>query len=340
MKKKIGIVGATGYTGVELIKILVNHPGIEITYLTSNSYAGRMIEEIYPHLKKSLSLELKTFDLEDNALQALDLVFVALPHGHAQDIVPGLLAKGLMVVDLGADFRYADIGTYEKIYQPHKAVETNKMAVYGLPEYNRTNIKKAKLIANPGCYVTAATLALKPLADAGCVVPGSIIVDAKSGVTGAGRSLTIETHYTEANENFSAYKLGVHRHQSEMEQNLGTKVLFSPHLLPVNRGILATCYATLNKTCKKQELIELYKEKYKAEPFVQIEEKRLPVLKDVTGSNNCYLGFYFQEEAQRVVIVSVIDNLLKGASGQAVQNMNLMCGFAETDGLKLVPLNP
>lgn len=340
MKKKIGIIGATGYTGAELIKILINHPKVEIKYLTSNSYAGRNIAEIYPYLSKYISLDLKAFDLKDNILDELDIVFVALPHGHAMTIVPDLLRKGLSVIDLGADFRYRDINLYEKIYQKHTAAEANQQAVYGLPEYNRTEIKKAKLLANPGCYVTAATLALKPIIDSGNFVPGSIIVDAKSGVSGAGRSLTLETHFSEANENFSAYKIGVHRHQSEIEQNLKAKVLFSPHLLPVNRGILATCYVTLNKSLSKAEIINIYQQAYAKEQFVIIDENRFPNLKDVVGSNLCRIGVFYQEEDKKLVLVSVIDNLLKGASGQAVQNMNIMAGFAEDEGLKLLALNP
>lgn len=338
-KKKIGIIGATGYTGVELVKILINHPGVELSYLTSTSYAGKDINEVYPFLKGLFSKKLQEYSASAKELKNLDLVFLGLPHGHAMQIVPELLEKNIKVVDLGADFRYQDIKAFEKNYQKHTAKETNAIAVYGLPEYNRAKIKKAVLVANPGCYVTAATLGLKPLIDSGNFVPGSVIVDAKSGVSGAGRSLTNETHFPEINQNFSAYKIGVHRHQSEMEQNLGTDVLFSPHLLPINRGILATCYVTLKKKLTKKQLFKLYEDKYNNEYFVKLSEN-LPAIKEVAGSNLCRIGIVYQEEQQRVIVVSVIDNLLKGASGQAVQNMNLMFGFAEDTGLNLVPLNP
>ena len=340
MKKiNVGIVGATGYTGVELVKILINHPQVHIAYLTSNSYVGKNINEIYPHLNPFISYSLIAFDVNDSQLAKLDVVFLALPHGHSVAAAQKLIALGVTVIDLGADFRFRDIAAYEKAYQPHADHELNKQAVYGLPEINRKNIVGKKLIANPGCYVTAATLALKPIIDKLAYNPGSIIIDAKSGVSGAGRSLTQGTHFPDANENFSAYKIDGHRHQPEIEQNLGTAVTFVPHLLPINRGILATCYITLKEETTRDNLYMLYEFAYANEPFVQVV-RQAPTIKDVAGSNMCHITIHYHAALNQVIVVSVIDNLLKGASGQAVQNMNLVFGFPETMGLNLVPLNP
>lgn len=335
MKKlNVGIVGATGYTGVELIKLLVNHPQVHLQYLTSTSYIGKNINEIYPHLLPFISQTLVDFDPKDKALAALDLLFLALPHGHAMEAVKQI--KGPVIIDLGSDFRFQDHTVYEKAYQPHTAVELNKTAVYGLPEINRQQIAGKKLIANPGCYVTAATLALKPIIDKLAYVPGSIIIDAKSGVSGAGRG---KTYFSDAHDNFSAYKVEGHRHQPEIEQNLGTKVTFVPHLLPIDRGILATCYITLKEKTTRDNLYMLYDFVYESEPFVHMV-KHAPTIKDVVGSNMCHIGLFYREEMDQVIVVSVIDNLLKGASGQAVQNMNVVFGFPEMMGLNIVPLNP
>ncbi len=334
MTIKIGIIGATGYTGLELIKILLKHQEVELKYLTSVTFAGRDINDVFPELKKkNFSYRLHDLDLESKELAGLDIVFIALPHGHSMQIAPILLEKNIKVIDLGADFRYQDIKLYEKIYQEHTANDVNKQAVYGLPEYFRKQIKKAKLIANPGCYVTAATLALKPLIDSDNFVKNSIIVDAKSGYSGAGRNFVEGLKFPDASEKFSAYKVGVHRHQSEIEQNLNTPVLFAPHLLPVFRGILATCYVTVEKTLDQKALAKLYKKQYQDEPFVEIVDA-LPDIKDVANTNMCKLHLLSFEKEKKVVIVSVLDNLVKGASGQAVQNMNIMCGFTETTGLK------
>jgi N-acetyl-gamma-glutamyl-phosphate reductase len=340
MKKiKVGILGATGYTGIELIKILVNHPNTELAYLTSTSYAGQDINDVYPHLKPYLSYTLTDYSADDPLIAKLDVVFLALPHGMAVSVAGNFLKKGVKVIDLGADFRFRDLRAYEKAYQEHTAPELNEKAVYGLPEYFRDQIKGSELIANPGCYVTAATLALKPITDNFNFVKGSIIIDAKSGVSGAGRKLTQNTHFPDAHENFSAYKIGEHRHQPEIEQNLGTEVFFSPHLLPVNRGILATCYIKLNTQSSIDELMGFYNKQYANERFVKVV-KQLPTLKEVVGSNNCFMSVNYHKDKNLVVVVSVIDNLLKGASGQAVQNMNIVFGFPEETGLNLVPLNP
>jgi N-acetyl-gamma-glutamyl-phosphate reductase len=358
-KLKIGIIGATGYTGAELIRLLLDHPAADIKYLTSTSAAGQDINTLYPSLAPHFSQKLVEYQAAET--KGLDVVFVCLPHGHSMRIVPELLANHVRVIDLGADFRFADLAVYEKTYQKHTAPELNKEAVYGLPELNRAQIKNARLVANPGCYVTAATLALKPVVDNFPYVSGSIIIDAKSGVSGAGRALTQRTHFLEVYTNFSAYKLGTHRHQPEIEQNLGgVPVVFSPHLLPVNRGILATIYVKLSEKNKDSPVslpavFEVLRRAYKDEPFVKIVDEP-PALKDVAGSNYCLISPTVTERSRddrsahgdgagqdagtQLILVSVLDNLIKGASGQAVQNMNIMCGLDERAGLERPALNP
>jgi N-acetyl-gamma-glutamyl-phosphate reductase len=341
-KIKIGIIGATGYTGAELIRLLLDHTGAEIKYLTTTSAAGQDIGEIYPFLRPRFSQKLTEY--RSSEAKKLDAVFICLPHGKSMDIAPELADAGVKVIDLGADFRFRDITVYEKTYQKHTAPEMNARAVYGLPEYNRARIQKAKLVANPGCYVTAATLALKPVIENLPFVDGSIIVDAKSGVSGAGRALRQDTHFLEVYTNFSAYKLGAHRHQPEIEQNLGgASVVFSPHLLPINRGILATIYVKLNEKTTKDNILSILQKQYQDEPFVRIVENP-PALKDVVGSNYCLISPTIVEQGQsgqtQLILVSALDNLLKGASGQAVQNMNIMFGLPETTGLERVALNP
>ncbi|MDR2429068.1 MAG: N-acetyl-gamma-glutamyl-phosphate reductase [Candidatus Margulisbacteria bacterium] len=341
-KIKIGIIGATGYTGAELLRLLLDHPQADLKYLTTTSAAGQDISEIYPFLRPRFSQKLAGYEL--SAAQKLDVVFICLPHGKSMDIAPELVNAGVKVIDLGADFRFRDLAVYEKTYQKHTAPEMNAQAVYGLPEYNRAQIQKAKLIANPGCYVTAATLALKPIIENLSFVEGSIIIDAKSGVSGAGRALRQDTHFLEVYTNFSAYKLGVHRHQPEIEQNLGgAPVVFSPHLLPVNRGILATIYVKLGKKTDIDNILSILQKQYQNEPFVRVV-KNPPALKDVVGSNYCLISptvvsTPFNDQTQ-LILVSALDNLVKGASGQAVQNMNIMFGLPETTGLERVALNP
>ena len=335
-KLKIGIIGATGYTGAELIRLLIDHPQAEIKCLTTTSVMGQDISDIYPSLRQRFSHKLTEYKSSD--IKGLDIVFIALPHGKSMEIVPEILAAGARVVDLGADFRFSDVALYENTYQKHTAPEVNSKAVYGLPEMNREKIKKASLIANPGCYVTSATLALKPIIDSENFVKDSIIIDAKSGTSGAGRSLAQNTHFTETYANFSAYKIGAHRHQPEIEQNLGgVKVVFTPHLLPVNRGILSTIYVKLSRKTEKENILDILRKAYKNEPFVKIVDNP-PTLKDVVGSNYCIISPTVNND--QLVLVSVLDNLIKGASGQAIQNMNIMFGLEETMGLERVALNP
>lgn len=338
-KKKIGIIGATGYTGVELIRLLWNHPGVQINWLTSRSYSGQKISEVFPHLKGKCELVTEEFSIDKAKQLKLDLVFLALPHGLAQEYVPELLANNIKVVDLGADYRFKDVKVYEKHYVKHKSPKLLKDAVYGLPEINREQIKKAKLIANPGCYVTAATFAMKPLVEKKLVKKDSTILDAKSGVSGAGRKLTLNTHFNETYNNFSAYNLTKHRHQPEIEQNLGIKVVFSPHLVPIDRGILVTAYGDLVKSTKENQLLKIYKDYYKGEPFIKVVE-HLPTVKEVVGTNDCIIAVRVDTALNKVIVVAVIDNLVKGASGQAVQNMNLMLGFKEVQNLENISLYP
>ncbi|MDR1323992.1 MAG: N-acetyl-gamma-glutamyl-phosphate reductase [Candidatus Margulisbacteria bacterium] len=336
-KIKIGIIGATGYTGAELLRILLDHPHADFQYLTSTSAAGQDIGEVYPFLRPRFSQKLTEYKLSE--AQKLDVVFICLPHGKSMELAPELINAGVKVIDLGADFRFRDPAVYEKTYQKHTASELNAQAVYGLPEYNRAQLKKAKLVANPGCYVTAATLALKPIVENLAFAADSIIIDAKSGVSGAGRALRQDTHFLEVYTNFSTYKLGVHRHQPEIEQNIGASVVFSPHLLPVNRGILATIYVKLHEKTTADNILSILQKQYKNEPFVRIVEKA-PTLKDVVGSNYCLISPTIVGDGSQLILVSALDNLVKGASGQAVQNMNIMFGLPETTGLERLALNP
>jgi N-acetyl-gamma-glutamyl-phosphate reductase len=338
-KKKIGIIGSTGFTGVELIRLLWDHPGVELSWLTSRSYAGQKISDIFPYLKGKCEIDTEKYSTPRAKELELELVFIALPHGLAQEFVPDLLSAKIKVIDLGADYRLKDVEVYKEYYGEHKSPELIEKAVYGLPEVNREKIAKAELVANPGCYVTAATLALLPLKYEDLIEEHSIIIDAKSGVSGAGRKLSQTTHFNEVNNNFSAYNLTVHRHQPEIEQNIGDHVVFSPHLLPIDRGILVTAYADLKKEHTEEDLLAKYYLYYQDDPFIKIVD-HLPSIKDVVGSNYCAISLRIDHALNKVVIVSVIDNLVKGASGQAVQNMNLMFGLEETLNIDNVALYP
>ncbi|MDD2680075.1 MAG: N-acetyl-gamma-glutamyl-phosphate reductase [Candidatus Omnitrophica bacterium] len=338
---KVGIVGVTGYTGEELIRILLRHPGVKISGLFSSSACAKPITEIFPAFAGRLDLVCLKPESRDIAAKC-DLIFLALPHTTSMDLVPQLIKAGKRVIDLSADYRLKDLKTYEKFYQyKHKDKANLKHAVYGLPELYRAQIKQAKIVANPGCYPTAAILALAPLA---ALVPldfSSVVIDAKSGVSGAGRKKTEEFFSSPDKEDFKAYKVGVHQHTPEINQVLSrlagkkVKVTFVPHLLPVKTGILETIYVRKSQKpkAKSQKLVELYKRFYKKEPFVKIKaEGEFPGLKDVVGTNFCDIGI--KDNPESVIIVSAIDNLIKGASGQAVQNMNIMYGFPETAGLR------
>jgi N-acetyl-gamma-glutamyl-phosphate reductase len=333
-----GIIGVTGYTGQELIRILLAHPQVRLRALYSRSAAGKSISELFPEFSGRLDLVCSKPDIKDIS-DKCDLVFLALPHTTSMDFVPKLLKAGKRVIDLSADYRIKDVMVYEKFYQhKHKDKEGLKNSVYGLPELNRAKIKKARLVANPGCYPTAAILALAPLTAFNLIDTDSIIIDAKSGVSGAGKKLAEGFLFSEANEDFKAYKVGNHQHMPEICQSLSSlagkkvAVTFVPHLLPLNRGILETIYVKKIKAKSRIAMIELYKRFYKKEPFVRIKrEGNFPRLKDVAGTNFCDIGI--KEDKDKVIIISAIDNLVKGASGQAVENMNIMYGLPESLGL-------
>lgn len=339
---KVGVLGATGYTGQELLRLLNIHPKAEMIYLGSSSSAGRKIDEICPHLNG------KGYVLEEEEVPEVDVLFAALPHGITAARSEGLLQRGIKIIDLGADFRLANYEEYEQWYKTkHANPQLLKDAVYGLPELYRNDIYGKKLIANPGCYPTASLLALVPLLRAGLLNKDGIIIDAKSGVSGAGRGINQTVHYSEVNENFKAYGIGEHRHTPEIEQQLskaaGEKVLinFTPHLVPMTRGILATIYAGVKEGLKEEVLRECWREAYEAEPFIHVlPEGTWPQTKYAYGSNHVFLQLKYDRRTERVILVSVIDNLVKGASGQAMQNMNILFGFPETMGLETTGIWP
>jgi len=337
-KIKVSVIGATGYTGAELVKILLRHPQVKIDVITSQSFANKKISEVYPWLTTDLVCQ----ELNINKVaSSSSFIFAALPHQASMKIVGKFYLKKKKIVDLSADFRLTDPLIYEKWYGvPHQKKELLKKAVYGLPELYREEISKARLVANPGCYPTSAILALAPLLDNDLIKENSIIIDAKTGATGAGRRLNLATHFPEVNENIRAYQVQGHRHAPEMEQELSKLakkkiiITFVPHLVPLNRGILSSCYAALKHLISTEDVLKLYEEFYKGEPFVEILPRgEFPQTKEVVSSNRCRIGITVDKRTKRVIIISVIDNLSKGASAQAVQNMNIMCGFKETMGL-------
>lgn len=343
---RVGIIGASGYTGAELLRLLVNHPGVEITLITSRQYAGRPLAEVFPHLAARCELVCEHPEKIDFAGRA-DLFFTAVPHQTAMAVVPQLLAAGARVIDLSADFRLHQQATYEKWYQAHSAPELLGEAVYGLPEVHRSRIAAARLVANPGCYPTSVILAMAPLLKAGIIDPDSLIIDAKSGTSGAGRAAQQGTLYCEVTDGFKAYKVASHRHTPEIEQELGElagrelRVSFTPHLVPMSRGMLSTVYAQLANERSQAELENIYRDFYAGEPFVRFPGgDRLPATQYVRGSNYCDLAVRLDQRCGRVIVLSAIDNLVKGAAGQAVQNMNLVCGLPEQEGLGVVPLFP
>lgn len=341
-KIKAAVVGATGYAGAELVRLLAMHPCVEITGLSSVSFAGKDIAEVYPNFKK---ISLPTLADADTAIKNADVVFASLPHGLSESIAETCLAQGTLLIDLGADFRLESEEEYSEWYKkPFDKPEIHGGAVYALPELFREKIKDAKIIANPGCYPTAAALALFPALKLGFIEKDGIIIDAKSGVTGAGRGLTQNTHYPEANESISAYKVGAHRHTPEIEQTLsyaiGEKMnlLFVPHLLPVNRGIEETIYAKLKCDLTADEIREAYREFYRDEQFVRIEEAGSTAqIRNVTRSNYCDISIHIDSRTGTLILCSCIDNMVKGAAGQAIQNMNIYFGIDESAGIDALP---
>ena len=332
---RCAVVGATGYTAFELVRILLRHPQAEVVAMTSRS-DHRPAAEVHPALDGRIDLTLEPLDAEEVGRRA-DVAFCCLPHVASMETVPRLLDAGLKVVDLSADYRLSDPAVYERWYG-HVHTDPTRLGttVYGLPELNRERTRGQRLVANPGCYTSTSILALAPLLDAGLIEPTGIIVDAKSGVSGAGRSPSVGTLYAECNESFAAYKVGGHRHQPEIEQVLSAHagqdvdVLFTPHLVPMDRGILATIYATPVGEPSQDDLLSAMRTFYAGEPFVVVTDQ-LPATKHVAGTNVCRMTTRVSKG--RVIVLSTLDNMIKGASGVAVQNFNLMCGHDETAGL-------
>jgi N-acetyl-gamma-glutamyl-phosphate reductase len=341
---RVGIVGGTGYTGLELLRILSAHEEVDIQWVHSERFSGMALAEYCPAFLKRSDTLLLGQEVFDRA-QEVDVIFVALPHGVAMEYIPRFLERA-KVIDLSADFRFRCQKTYEDWYKvPHKAPHLLEEAVYGIPEVYREKIRSASLVANPGCYPTSVIIPLFPLLRRNLLLP-PVIVDSKSGVSGAGKRATEDVHFCEVDENFKAYNVGVHRHGPEMEEQLallggkGVPVIFVPHLLPLKRGILSTIYVTLKEDASEEELLSLWGEAFSREPWVRIFPRgHLPELKWVVGSNFIDLGLRKVGE-RRFVMVSALDNLLKGASGQAVQNLNVMFGIDECKGLPKSVLYP
>ncbi len=338
-KIKVGIIGATGYAGAELFRLLYSHRNVEIAAVSSTSFEGKAINEVYPALTNE-----KTYILcdMDGVIEASDVIFAALPHGLSEELAAKCDGKGKVLIDLGADFRLVDEAEYTKWYGlEYKYPALHEKTLYCLPEINREKIKDIDIIANPGCYPTSIALGLMPAIKNGLVSTDSVIIDSKSGVTGAGRGLSQTTHYPDNNEAFSAYKAGLHRHTPEIEQTLSmfagkkVNVTFVPHLLPVNRGILSTIYVKTEKTF--DEIYAAYEEAYKNEKFVRLQPKgSFANIKNVRCSNYCDISLHFDEHTKTLIITSAIDNMVKGAAGQAIQNMNIRFGFDEGEGISML----
>jgi len=340
---RAGVVGATGYAGYQLSILLSRHKNVSIVFLSSHNYSDMKISDVYGNLRGFLDNVCIDMQTAKKKLSEIDVLFLALPNGQSFDLVEKALSVGVKVIDLGADYRLRDYKEYEKWYGvPHNLTNRLEDAVYGLPEINREKIAISSLVANPGCYPTASILALAPLIHTGVIDNTSIIIDAKSGVTGSGRSANISSLFCECGESIKAYGVASHRHTPEIEQQLSDiaddKIVlnFTPHLIPMSRGILATCYGNLNKNISQNELYDLYKNYYKNERFVRVIET-LPETRHVKGSNMCDIAVRVDPRTKRVIAISAIDNLIKGAAGQAVQNMNILFGFYEHAGIDLIP---
>lgn len=341
-KIKVGIIGATGYAGAELVKLLLNHPYAEIAALSSVSYEGKKLSEVYPNFKKLADI---TLENADAVVEKCDVVFTSLPHGLSEPIAEKCLQKNTLLIDLGADFRMYDGKAYSDWYKrEYSHPDLHKFAKYCLPELYRDKVKQAKIIGNPGCYPTSIALATAPALKNGLCETFGIIIDSKSGVTGAGRGLTQGTHYPDTNEAFAAYKAGEHRHTPEIEQTLSDiagkpiTVTFVPHLLPVNRGIESTVYLNLKHGVTEQDVIDCYNKAYENEKFVRMEPKgSYANIKNVKYSNYCDISLHFDMRNGKLIVCSVIDNMVKGAAGQAIQNMNIWFGLPEESGIDMAP---
>lgn len=342
----VGVIGSTGYAGAQLVALLSHHPQVSLTYLASHSYVGRSFSSVYPSMLGSCDLVMEEEDLEE-ASKRCDVLFLALPHALASKKVNAELLRRCIVIDLGADYRLSDVASYNHWYGcEHASPSLIAQAVYGLPELHRNAIVSANLIANPGCYTTCSILTLAPLVAEGLVDTSTLIIDSASGVTGAGRVEKTDSLFCECNESFKAYGVANHRHTPEIEQELSLlagrslMVQFTPHLAPMNRGILSTCYATLASGVGEPEIGQAYRKWYADEPFVRLMGSSLPETRFVKNTNVCAIGWKVDPRTRRVIAIGAIDNLVKGAAGQAVQNMNIRCAFAETAGLASSVVNP
>jgi N-acetyl-gamma-glutamyl-phosphate reductase len=343
---RVGIVGATGYTGFELVRLLLGHPEAEISILTSRKYAGDPISEVFPALRGRMESLCRNARMEEVAEES-DFIFSAVPHKTAMEVIPLFYERGKRVVDLSADFRFRDHRVYEKWYQRHTCPELLKVSVYGLPELYRNRIEGARIVGNPGCYPTGALLPLIPLIKRGIIAHEKIVIDSKSGVSGAGRELSLETQFSEVNEGLKAYKILEHRHCPEIEQELSglaghpLSVVFIPHLIPMSRGILTTIYCELARDESTETALKWVEDFYGEAPFVRVcPLGKFPNTLDVRGSNFCDIGLKVDQQRGKLIAISAIDNLMKGASGQAIQNMNIMCDFPESTGLEALALYP
>ena len=344
---KAGIIGATGYAGAEIVRLLMGHPEVEIKWLGSRSYIDQRYADIYRNMFQIVEDICKDDNL-DKLAEEVDVIFTATPQGFCASVINEEILSKVKVIDLSADFRIKDVTIYEKWYGiEHKSPEYIKEAVYGLCEINREDIKKARLVANPGCYTTCSILSLYPLVKEGLIDPSTIIIDAKSGTSGAGRGAKVDNLFCEVNENMKAYGVATHRHTPEIEEQLGYAagqeivLNFTPHLVPMNRGILVTAYASLKEKVSYETVKAAYDKYYEKEKFVRVLEKDVcPQTKWVEGSNYVDVNFKIDERTGRVIVMGALDNLVKGAAGQAVQNMNLVFGLDESTGLDLVPMFP
>lgn len=344
---KAAIIGGTGYGSIELIRLINRHPYLEVGTVVSSSQAGRSLTDTYPHLSNIMEQPMEAFDA-DHLSEQHDIVFLATPSGVSKNLIPQLLDKGVKCIDLSGDFRLRSAAEYESWYKHSPADETYlKQATYGLSEIYPEKIKTSKLIANPGCYATATTLGLLPIIKSELADYKSIIIDGKSGVSGAGRGLSLSSHYAEINENITAYKLGKHQHIPEIEQVLSDEsgspitITFTTHLVPMTRGIMCTIYVNLKDTVTIKEVHQIYDGFYKNMSFVRIRPMgNVPATKEVIGSNYCDIGLHVDPRTNRLTVISVIDNLVKGAAGQAIQNANLVNGWDERTGLNDMPIYP
>lgn len=342
---KVGIIGATGYAGNELVRILVNHPEVEIKWLGSKSYDGEKYSDIYRNTFEIIDGICTAKTLEEIS-EDVDVIFTATPQGYLAGLLTDKVLENAKIIDLSADFRLKDVDIYEEWYKiDHKRPDLIDEAVYGLCEINRDKITpETRIIANPGCYTTTSILTLYPMVKEGVIDSNTIIIDAKSGTTGAGRKAVTANLFCEVNESMKAYGVGTHRHTPEIEEQLGyacgldIKLIFTPHLVPMNRGIIATCYANLSKDISEEEIRDIYNKYYKDEKFVRVLDKGVvPETRFTKGSNYVDVNFFIEKRTNRLIMIGTLDNIVKGAAGQAVQNMNILFGLKEDTGLNLVP---